>query len=63
MEESLNDQGRCIKYKFAFQWCEGQDPPWWNVKPEGNASNGMHMGTSAIHLWEPIREPKEGSMR
>ena len=21
---------RRIKYKFAFQYCEGQGPPWWS---------------------------------
>ncbi|KAJ7152873.1 hypothetical protein C8R46DRAFT_1228435 [Mycena filopes] len=19
----------CVRYKFAFQWCDGQGPPWW----------------------------------
>lgn len=63
MEESLNDQGCCVKYKFAFQWCEGQEPPWWIVNSEGNTSNGMHMDTSAGYSREPIKEPKEGSIR
>ena len=22
---------RVVKYKFAFQWCEGQGEPWWNA--------------------------------
>ncbi|KAF9529247.1 hypothetical protein CPB83DRAFT_273364 [Crepidotus variabilis] len=24
-----NETGRVIRYKFAFQWCEGQGDPWW----------------------------------
>ena len=30
-EEELadNEAGYCRKYKFAFQWCEGQGNPWW----------------------------------
>ncbi|KAJ7648702.1 hypothetical protein DFH06DRAFT_1209378 [Mycena polygramma] len=22
--------GRVVRYKFAFQWCEGQGEPWWS---------------------------------
>lgn len=28
-ERSSNSRGYCVKYKFAFQWCEGQGEPWW----------------------------------
>lgn len=38
-EQSLNDQGRCIKFKFAFQWCEGQETPWWIAQPTVNNLN------------------------
>ncbi|KAJ7752927.1 hypothetical protein B0H16DRAFT_1545390 [Mycena metata] len=24
-----NANGRVVRYKFAFQWCEGQGEPWW----------------------------------
>ncbi|KAJ7034402.1 hypothetical protein C8F04DRAFT_573004 [Mycena alexandri] len=24
-----NTNGRVVRYKFAFQWCEGQGEPWW----------------------------------
>ncbi|GLB37675.1 putative 2OG-Fe(II) oxygenase superfamily protein [Lyophyllum shimeji] len=24
-----NPLGRVVRYKFAFQWCEGQGEPWW----------------------------------
>ncbi|KAF8070689.1 hypothetical protein FPV67DRAFT_1036975 [Lyophyllum atratum] len=24
-----NELGRVVRYKFSFQWCEGQGDPWW----------------------------------
>ncbi|TFK26504.1 hypothetical protein FA15DRAFT_667393 [Coprinopsis marcescibilis] len=28
-ENAKAEGGRIVKYKFAFQWCEGQGAPWW----------------------------------
>ncbi|KAI5890533.1 uncharacterized protein SCHCODRAFT_02632122 [Schizophyllum commune H4-8] len=25
--------GTVVRFKFAFQWCEGQDAPWWSPPP------------------------------
>lgn len=36
-EEALNDNSRCVKFKFAFQWCDEQGEPWWTVP------NGMYV--------------------
>jgi len=27
----VNDKSRCVKFKFAFQWCDEQGEPWWIV--------------------------------
>ncbi|KAF7375346.1 2OG-FeII-Oxy-2 domain-containing protein [Mycena sanguinolenta] len=26
-----NASGQVVRYKFAFQWCEGQGEPWWSA--------------------------------
>ena len=28
-EPTNNALGFCVKFKFAFQWCEAQGHPWW----------------------------------
>ncbi|KAF5380607.1 hypothetical protein D9615_004639 [Tricholomella constricta] len=28
-----NEQGRVVRYKFLFQWCEGQESPWFERVP------------------------------
>ncbi|EAU91450.2 hypothetical protein CC1G_01939 [Coprinopsis cinerea okayama7 len=28
-EKVETEQGRVVRFKFAFQWCEGQGDPWW----------------------------------
>ncbi|KAF8629412.1 hypothetical protein AX15_003465 [Amanita polypyramis BW_CC] len=28
-QPAQNEQGRVVRYKFAFRWCEGQGEPWW----------------------------------
>ena len=30
-QSAVNAQGRVVRYKFAFQWAEGQGEPWWNT--------------------------------
>ncbi|KAH9056549.1 hypothetical protein EDB87DRAFT_1566394 [Lactarius vividus] len=27
--QQVNGNRRVVRYKFAFQWCEGQGDPWW----------------------------------
>ncbi|KNZ72045.1 hypothetical protein J132_04959 [Termitomyces sp. J132] len=29
-----NMRGRVVRYKFAFQWCDGQGQPWWTAQAE-----------------------------
>ncbi|KAF7335730.1 hypothetical protein MVEN_02228600 [Mycena venus] len=29
---SSNAKGQVVRYKFAFQWCEGQGEPWWSKR-------------------------------
>ncbi len=28
------DENHFVRYKFAFQWCEGQGDPWWSLGTE-----------------------------
>ncbi|KAI0085179.1 hypothetical protein BDY19DRAFT_897156 [Irpex rosettiformis] len=30
-QSAINAQGRVVRYKFAFQWADGQGEPWWNT--------------------------------
>ncbi|KIL62569.1 hypothetical protein M378DRAFT_108284 [Amanita muscaria Koide BX008] len=32
-QPASNEQGRVVRYKFAFRWCEGQGQPWWIQDP------------------------------
>ena len=27
--QEVDDDHSVVRYKFAFQWCEGQGDPWW----------------------------------
>ncbi|KAI5123916.1 hypothetical protein M0805_006334 [Coniferiporia weirii] len=54
---SNQTSGVRVKYKFAFQYCEGQGDPWWqkdDVSPSsrpGGASVGSgHLGTNATAI-------------
>ncbi|EGO00090.1 hypothetical protein SERLA73DRAFT_52598, partial [Serpula lacrymans var. lacrymans S7.3] len=33
-QPASNTRGRVVRYKFAFQWCEEQGPPWWIPKTD-----------------------------
>ncbi|KAL0956319.1 hypothetical protein HGRIS_002472 [Hohenbuehelia grisea] len=28
-QPAMNEAGRVVRYKFAFQWCSNQGAPWW----------------------------------
>ncbi|KAG0708360.1 hypothetical protein DFH29DRAFT_892124 [Suillus ampliporus] len=30
-QPASNGCGRVVRWKFAFQWCEGQGNPWWTI--------------------------------
>ncbi|KAF8145469.1 hypothetical protein K438DRAFT_1871990 [Mycena galopus ATCC 62051] len=36
-----NASGRVVRYKFAFQWCEGQDEPWWSTQDRNSEDSCM----------------------
>ncbi|KAF9464938.1 hypothetical protein BDZ94DRAFT_1189835 [Collybia nuda] len=36
-----NLEGRVVRYKFAFEWCQGQGEPWWLQKMEGESGNNL----------------------
>lgn len=48
---SNNTRGQVVRYKFAFQWCEGQGEPWWLSRSreyvELTASQMPRMGGSS----------------
>ncbi|KAI0766517.1 hypothetical protein BC629DRAFT_1703523 [Irpex lacteus] len=54
-QSATNSQGRVVRYKFAFQWADGQQEPWWSTWPtladpepasseEVSATNGLSIG-------------------
>ncbi|KAM6501961.1 hypothetical protein JOM56_001938 [Amanita muscaria] len=43
-QPASNEQGRVVRYKFAFRWCEGQGQPWWIQDPGAD----MHSLTLSI---------------
>ena len=32
--QRVDENHSVVRYKFAFQWCEGQGDPWWPLKTE-----------------------------
>ncbi|KAK6996677.1 2OG-FeII-Oxy-2 domain-containing protein [Favolaschia claudopus] len=41
-----NANGRVVRWKFAFQWCEGQDEPWW--LEQMNSMDAAEAGTAGV---------------
>lgn len=33
--QRVDENHSVVRYKFAFQWCEGQGDPWWPQGTEG----------------------------
>jgi len=33
--QQVDENHSVVRYKFAFQWCEGQGDPWWLQGTEG----------------------------
>jgi hypothetical protein len=29
--QRVDENHSVVRYKFAFQWCEGQGDPWWSL--------------------------------
>lgn len=48
-----NERGHVVRYKFAFQWCEGQGEPWWIPKKEEN----MDFVYSQMHVHSGLSAP------
>ncbi|KAJ7231418.1 hypothetical protein B0H12DRAFT_210099 [Mycena haematopus] len=36
-----NTNGRVVRFKFAFQWCEGQGEPWWSAQDQNSGDLSM----------------------
>ena len=32
--QRVDENHSVVRYKFAFQWCEGQGDPWWTSNTE-----------------------------
>jgi hypothetical protein len=32
--QRVDENRSVVRYKFAFQWCEGQGDPWWSLGTE-----------------------------
>jgi hypothetical protein len=44
--QQVDENRSVVRYKFAFQWCEGQGDPWWLSNAEDvpvvtQAQNGL----------------------
>ena len=33
--QQVDENHSVVRYKFAFQWCDGQGDPWWQSRTEG----------------------------
>ncbi|KAG6887699.1 hypothetical protein C0995_013399 [Termitomyces sp. Mi166 len=49
-QPAKNAQGRVVRYKFAFQWCDGQGQPWWTLQPSVQAEDGSLSANSTSTL-------------
>ena len=36
--QQVDENHSVVRYKFAFQWCEGQGDPWWTRGTEATPS-------------------------
>ncbi|KAJ7181183.1 hypothetical protein C8R46DRAFT_598816 [Mycena filopes] len=52
---SSNSAGRVVRYKFAFQWCEGQGEPWWSRQDSNDSFMSDELRTEVP---APQRVPK-----
>ncbi|KAJ6468227.1 hypothetical protein C8R45DRAFT_837821, partial [Mycena sanguinolenta] len=55
---TTNASGQVVRYKFAFQWCDGQEEPWWstldpNCKHPFPRISGF---TSTVRNWLKTRQ-------
>ncbi|KAG8213942.1 hypothetical protein J3R82DRAFT_10688 [Butyriboletus roseoflavus] len=54
-QPTRDESGRIVRWKFAFQWCEGQDDPWWAPQREmkdATSDPPMPISNSTICLTE-----------
>ncbi|TFK44332.1 hypothetical protein BDQ12DRAFT_730402 [Crucibulum laeve] len=49
-----NERGRVVRYKFAFQWCEGQGAPWW-IQTANNQMQEESHNTLLCFVSPPIQ--------
>ncbi|KAF8904412.1 hypothetical protein CPB84DRAFT_1677444 [Gymnopilus junonius] len=42
-QQADNENGRVVRFKFAFRWCEEQGQPWWHQKEEIIGNLGSYL--------------------
>ncbi|KAJ7698116.1 hypothetical protein B0H17DRAFT_1051168 [Mycena rosella] len=54
-----NSNGRVVRYKFAFQWCEDQGEPWWSKQhlDAGDVPMPDNVETTVIGPMETVLSP------
>ncbi|KAJ7352130.1 hypothetical protein DFH08DRAFT_858004 [Mycena albidolilacea] len=55
---SSNAKGQVVRYKFAFQWCEGQDEPWW-LEQYMNAGDSLTLNDAIETLAKDSFKPEQ----
>ncbi|GJE97772.1 hypothetical protein PsYK624_139930 [Phanerochaete sordida] len=45
--DSTSPTGKVVRWKFAFQWCDAQGPPWWRHSVDV-AESAMDDGTNTL---------------
>ncbi|KAG9316630.1 hypothetical protein JVU11DRAFT_2684 [Chiua virens] len=51
-QSTRDGSGHVVRWKFAFQWCEGQGEPWWSPRQEmtGATSDPRSSMKDSVHL-------------
>ena len=48
--QQVNGDHGVVRYKFAFQWCEGQGHPWWLQDEEHiSAATQAEVSQNLVH--------------
>ncbi|KAH9036924.1 hypothetical protein EDB84DRAFT_1156137 [Lactarius hengduanensis] len=61
--QQVSGNRRVVRYKFAFQWCEGQGDPWWPQETEHvSADTQAEAGQNLVHEGESNGLPLVGQV-
>ncbi|KAH8992816.1 hypothetical protein EDB86DRAFT_2931004 [Lactarius hatsudake] len=61
--QQVSGDRRVVRYKFAFQWCDGQGDPWWPQDTEHvSADTQAEAGQNLVHEGESNGLPLVGQV-